>query len=491
MIAFDCELPLGTLPEQLQALAAGIDAKSFRAHHVGFELTPFGAEPGRLEFGRSSAFGLIDYRDEVDQHASSDVAYAFKVLQLTVGFRNSAISSFSSRVQLLVNRLFGSIARLYPTLHGNNVILDGVYQRHRAADGSEHGTYVFSSSEQNHVQIEDSALREVVLSSAALVTTRPAVRGDPDSPVLATFVLGGDLRFYEPAGADPFSFGPPLEQQTPAAPAPPELGDPAPRPAVSGLRFDGLAIAMEFTLANRKPTFLQVDETLSFDLANSRARPDSLFARFPLRLRGLLGTRSSTHRPALLGSVQTEHDLLSPNAGEGAASERPPEAFGYVSIGSPLRQARLRDPWYGLVYELDLGTLGALAGASSLTLSLLVAWSAGGTMEEPVVYLGVQLPGVHDVLGVDLPLQGVLSLGFRAVELVAVEGSHGREYLLRFRNFALRVLGIALPPGHNDLTLFANPEQASGTKLGWYAAYSAAADPKRQSRLTASAGRRA
>ncbi len=74
-------------------------------------------------------FGLIDYENPEDQYFSSDIPFAFRVLRLTVGFESSVISRFSSRVELLVNRLFGAPTRLFPGSHGNNIILDGAHQR--------------------------------------------------------------------------------------------------------------------------------------------------------------------------------------------------------------------------------------------------------------------------------------------------------------------------------------------------------------------------
>ncbi|HKY20781.1 MAG TPA: hypothetical protein VJM31_06135, partial [Vicinamibacterales bacterium] len=51
IIAFSVEVPLNQLPGPLQALAAGIETDKFYAHHVGFNITPFGADPGKLTFG--------------------------------------------------------------------------------------------------------------------------------------------------------------------------------------------------------------------------------------------------------------------------------------------------------------------------------------------------------------------------------------------------------------------------------------------------------
>lgn len=219
-------------------------------------------------------------------------------------------------------------------------------------------------------------------------------------------------------------------------------------------------------MADRTPSFSFVTDALSFDLSNSTPRGQALYALFPLRLSGFLATPD----PAL-------------GAGQSAASEGSvlaPDSFGYVSVGAPLHQSKLTDPWYGLVYTIDLGTLGALAGGVGLALNVLVAWSGGGTRQEPAVYVGVKLPGIKDAIGIELPLQGVITLGFKSIQFVASENAttKKRQYLLRFRNFALRFLGLAFPPGYNDILLAGDPDATSPTKLGWYAAYSAEGDPK-------------
>ncbi|MFD0391183.1 hypothetical protein ACFQ4K_30470 [Tistrella bauzanensis] len=157
----------------------------------------------------------------------------------------------------------------------------------------------------------------------------------------------------------------------------------------------------------------------------------------------------------------------------GPPSTRDPDAAGFVSISAPIQQGKLTQPWYGLVYEVELGTLGALAGSVGLTVRLLAAWSpAGGEKGLPAIYFGVALPGVERMLGVSLPLQGILDIGFRTIQFTTyTDGQNRRQYLMRLRDFGLHVLGLSFPPGHNDITLFGNPDQTSNTKLGWYAAY--------------------
>lgn len=462
IIAFSCEVPLNQLPGPLQGLAAGIDSRMFYAHHVGFNVTPYGANPGSLVFGRTSMFGLLDYEDNEDQYFEETIYYAFKVLQLTVGFRNSVITDFSSRVELLINRLFGMPTLLFPSEHGNNVILDGVYQRQTDAQGIEHGTYVFSMQQQNTFSIDNAALRNVVLLSMQFVTTRPADPMRPEQTVISQFQMGGNLYYYEPGHIDLFSFG--------AGPEVEESGDVS--LSSSALRFGGLVVQMEFTMADPKPVFSFLTETLSFDLVNSKARPKGLYANFPLKVSGFVAS--------------PDPELQNPPLPPAEASAQSPESLGYVSITAGLQQSKMLDPWYGLVFDVDLGTLGALAGGKGLVLKLLLGWSNGGTREDPAVYVGVRLPGIKDAIGVELPLQGVITLGFRSIEMIVINDAKvgTREYMLRFRNFALKFLSLSFPPGYNDIYLFGNPGQASPTKLGWYAAYSAAADDKKKKQLS-------
>lgn len=455
VLALAVDVPLDALPAPLQALAAGIDPAGFYAHHLGLTATPFSSDDGTLVFQTTSSFGLIDYQNPIDQYFSSDTAFAFRVLQLTVGFENGVLSSFTSRVELLINRLFGAVTRLFPSEHGNNILLDGVYQSQVRPDGTSEGTYVFAMRGENVFQLATGALRNVDLLSTQMVTVKPADPAKGDSTVAVVFQMGGNLNFYEPAAFDPFSFGTPDDPQSaqPAAEA-------------SELRFSNLAVSMGFSLGDpSQVTFGVSDQNINFDLANSHPRPNSLVARFPVRLNGLIAIPD----PAVTG--------LPP-------STATPADRGFVSISAPIAQGVLGTPWYGLVYDIDLGSLGALAGSVGLSVRLLAGWCPAGKEHGEAVFVGIGLPGVKDRLGVDLPLQGVLSLGFRTIQFIATDDPEGRRnYLLRLRDFGIRILGLSFPPGHNDITLFGNPNQTSNTKLGWYASYAKDDDKKTQSRV--------
>jgi hypothetical protein len=144
-------------------------------------------------------------------------------------------------------------------------------------------------------------------------------------------------------------------------------------------------------------------------------------------------------------------------------------------------------PWYGLRYAIDLGSLGALAGSLPISVDILAAWTPATDSDDPAVFVGIKLPGTKDTFGVSLPLQGILKLGFRSMDFLVDDGPP-RSYTMRLRNFALSALGLSFPPGKNDLYLFANPNQSSATKVGWYAAYASesgrddGSKPKRLSR---------
>jgi hypothetical protein len=450
ILALSADVPLDALPGPLQVLAAGIDPLAFHAHHVGMSVTPFKVNDGALTFSKSSMFGLIDYEDPEDQYFSTDISFAFRVLQLTVEFENSVITNFKSRVELLVNRLFGAPTRLLPSIHGNNVILDGAFQQQKLADGTVHDTYVFAAPTSNTFASGQFVLNSVELLTTQLLTSKSSDPSTGDDTVDATFLITGNLRFYEPENFDPFCWGPTADTD-------------------GYLRFGNLAVGMTFSLGDPAGTtaFVLQDGNLSFDLANSVARPDALVSRFPVRLARLIATPD----PKLAAPGPTPPVPVEPQT---------PSDMGFVSVSVPLDQSLMAQPWYGLSYMIDLGTLGALAGSTGISLEVLAAWTPAATGDAPAIYFGVKLPGTKDAFGVSLPLQGIIKLGFRSIEfMVDNEEGQPRTYTLRLRDFALRLLSLSFPPGHNDIYLFGNPNQTAGTKVGWYAAYAAEGDKKK------------
>lgn len=440
VLMVNANVPFSSVPPELAGLAAGIQGDQFRAHHVGISVTPaqLNQQYRTLSLDDSSVFGLIDYSDLADI-AHIDGEFDFKVLLLQVLFVNSAVATFAGRIELFINQLFGELVILYNSVHYNNLILNGSYQREGGA-----GHYVFATSAVSQygssmAGVGGSSEQVVLLSTeidrAQFVTA--SRDSTADSILQNRFLLQGKLRFSELEGFDAFSFGPTLDRDGV------QLAD-------GYLVFSSASIDMQAPVnAPQDRVFHFNLEEISFDPAASVARPASFYQRFPMQ-------------PA--GIVQ-------------APAGQSPRQLGYLPLATPLTQPGLVGPWFGLQYAVDLGTLGALSSAPALVAVILAAWSPGGSQGQ--VNVALKLPGVASARSL-LPIEGVLDLGFGSVELTA-DGATASPpdpaYVLRFRNFYLRLFGWKFPPGQNLIALFGNPDAASQPAatdrgaLGWYAAY--------------------
>jgi hypothetical protein len=416
---------IGEFPDDLKFLTAGIDLTKFYAHHIGFSQTPFTVENGNPQLEQTAAFGLIDYEDKQDLYSDETIAFGFKTMSLRARFANAALVDFSAQVELMLNQLLGSVLSKTDAARGNNLIIDGSYQRTGGAP-----SYAFTLTGQNLFNANDSAITSVEVLSVQLVNG-----GNPGSAnVSTTFILTGNLRFVLYENFDLFSFGSGEDNLD------------------AFLRYSGLSIDMSFSmLTPAVQTFVVRESNTAFDMSNSVPRPSSLINNFPLTVTAL---------------------VASPNLS--AEGEKPtgltPEEMGYVSISAPIDQTPMVPSWYGLVFTLDLGTFGALTGSVSFKIGILAAWSKGPPSQTSFpVYVGLKLPGISAIAG-SFPLQGVLKLGFRSFQFETYTDNDRLAYLLRMRRFALSVLVWSFPPGNADIVLFGQPGNPKGS-LGWYAAY--------------------
>jgi len=414
---------ISEMPAELKFLTAGIDLNKFYAHHIGFSQTPFKVEGGQPKLEQTAAFGLINYNDPLDLYSDVSIPFGFKTMQLLVRFANAAVVNFSAQVELMVNQLLGSALSKKESQRGNNLIIDGSYQRVGGAP-----VYTFTLIGENVFLSANAALTSIEVLSVQLVNG-----GNPSNPdkVRTTFILSGNLRFVFIPEFDLFSFGP-GEKDTD-----------------SYLRYSGLCIDMEFLMsAPTDQTFTVREANTAFDMTASKAREISLINNFPLTVSSLVAS------PDL---AKEDED----------PKGQTPEDMGYTSVSAPLDQSPMKPSWYGLVYTLDLGTFGALTGSVSFKISILAAWSEGPAQP---VYLGLKLPGISSIMG-SFPLQGVLKIGFRNFQFETYTSNEGKlGYLLRLRNFSLSALIWSFPPGNSNIILFGQPGNPKGS-LGWYAAY--------------------
>ena len=209
------------------------------------------------------------------------------------------------------------------------------------------------------------------------------------------------------------------------------------------LAFSKLALEMRYPRSAPQATSFRLDPSdVSFGSAS--ARPGAMASHFPVRPIAMIA--------------------------DGDAAQ--PSDLGFMNVGVPgLEVTRLDARWFGIVFDLDLGTPGALAGAVGFTARMAIVWSPS-TSAEPV-FVGLKMPGSSGTAN-ELSLMGVLKLTIYQLQLLRAD----REFILKLTGMTLKVMGKTLPPGATfDFFLFGDPAAAGGvTSLGWYGAYKRSAD---------------
>jgi hypothetical protein len=466
VLALNVDMNLTEFPRELQGLLAGIDLSNFQAHHLGMELSfvrnakDFGGAAELEADGGSSVFGLIYYVDpsyqaqiecegspDLPVTAPSGVDYSFKVLTLKVLFANSAIKAFSSKTQITLNQVFGDTTLQVtsgsaPAI-SNSIVLNGVYENH---DGQ--GVYVFNTNASSKFWLDSNLWHYVEFSKAAFSTLNNQTTGTKQ--VQARFTFWGFLNFQEQVGLDAISFGS-------------EEGR-AEFDSRVGLSFSNLNLDLVFNVETpSQVTYYFVTDAMTFVPGGSVARRNSLYQHFPIAVTRML-------RGAL---------------------EKYPDQQGYLKASaSQLRTEPLTASWYGLEFDLNMGTSGALAAAIGFTSQLLIAWSPGGRGPGYRMFIGLKLPGAGGGEAKLFTLQGVLKVTVQQLQLfrtMTVQGA--TAYLLRMTNILVSVLGVGFPPGTSTLFfLFGDPRPgAARESLGWYAAVNR--EPKSSAILLPAAGR--
>ncbi len=417
ILVLNATVPLSGLPPQMEGLAAGIDPAQFRAHHIGINVTPVQLSATTSSAMPSSVFALIDYEDPAPLVSSDD--YQFKVNSLKVLIANSNIASFSSRIELLINTLFGEPVQQLGA-PDNNLIFNGYYQQSGGI-----GSYTFITAAETAFRVTSAVLYQVGIASARFVTVTDNSNDPNNTTSHSYFGLTGAISFLPQPGFDFFSYGPEQAEISSGA-----VG--------GGLNYTDLSINMTFDEAT--PTYKQFAFDLSrivVNAADSQVRSASLAAHFPMKL---------TTVSQGLGTVT-------------------PDSLGFMPVDSPVQGSDLSAPWYGLRFELDLGSPGALAADIGFTAGLLLGWAPNPS--SPTVYIGLSLPGVSGGQRA-ISLEGILSLTFGDVLFIA----QAPTYILQLSDIALKLLSLSFPPnGQVNLLMFGNPDAPTSGALGWYASY--------------------
>ncbi|AZF22253.1 hypothetical protein [Pseudomonas sp. R3-52-08] len=447
-MVLNADLPLDSLPEQLAGIAAGIDYSRFLAHHFGASVSRISHQDDTLDIqGISNLFGLIDYQNPAYEQARANGAdadmpialattegYAFSVLQLQALFRQSRLVTFNSRIQLSLDRLFGSAIQATRRAEDpsavNAMVLDG-----SALQQNDTTTYVFEQSQSYLFNLDSN-----VLPAASVNRIQFNTLGSPDSGVTTAsrFLLWGKLDFaLLETSAGPFdllSFG---------------SEDGSARN--EGLAYTNLQIGMSFPSATPNAVSFSFNPgNLGFDPVTSQVRGKSLYKGLTLQLKQFIQ----------------------------APEQKKPADYGFLPVlPENLSLKPMSGAWSGIVYKVTMGSPGALVSGAGFESDLLVAWSpdSQSTDANPMLFVGLSLPGAAPSASV-FSLQGIIKVSTGPIKLLyqTIPGQpdpQAKFFNLQLTDIGIKILGIAkLPPGATlQFFLFGDP-QSSGS-LGWYAAY--------------------
>lgn len=441
ILLLQSNISIQDFPPELQGLLAGIDLSRFFGHHLGINVNHISAgENGELTMSPvSSLFGLIDYTDVLFDQYNDDISkylagisppsgdYNYKVLSLRILFGNSAIQNFNSYVQLAISNLFGcSVAA---SNNSNIIIFTGSYE-----DQNGDPNYIFNETGDNLLPLKSNALNGIEIVKASFVTEQPQ-NGEDSTMVYVKFSFWGFMNFAEQT-FDLYSFGSPsLDGQNQFIP-----GD--------GLSYSNMAINMNFAMETSSVQFFTFDVSqMAFDLGQSHWRSASLYGHFPLELTGIL-TGDTTSQPSSQGYI-------------------PLPIPGMVGSSSWV------GTWYGLVFNLNMGTMGDLTNSLGFNSTMLMVWTTGANAQLGAM---LQLPGLSTQAKM-LSLQGVLSLNIGNLQLQTAQNqdSGTAAYMMSMNQITLKFLSFSFPPsGAVNFYLFGNPDtDAQPSSLGWYLGYQA------------------
>jgi hypothetical protein len=452
IMALQVTLDLAQLPEAIKSIVAGIDIRRFAAHHVAINSNQILSTKGQLDKDfKSSMFGLISYFDKDYQKLQStpnkqDINlpqvsgdYDFKVLELQVLFRHSEISDFNCKIQLSANTLFNDpvIAESNQSTSATNkfsIILEGLYDKH---DGQT--AYSFQQLSENNLSLNSTAIGAVNIHSVQLSTVHEQVLEDDNKSgagsreegnITTRFALTGKMVMQELEEFDMLSY--------------------------DSISFSSLYIDMTFdvTAPQRSKRFKFIPANILLDPGESKLRNDSLVAHFPITLQSL------------------EH--FSPDASSDDTSSRVnPSTLGFQKVEAPMNYNAVKDSWYALQFNLNLGTMGSLAAKAGFDATVLLSWSPGIKNKAAQIWVRTPFSGGG---GKQFSIQGVLKLVTQSIRLE--KNPDKPEYAMLFTNVKVSLLGLKLPPtGNTLLYLFGNPDEvstgdASSTgNLGWFGAY--------------------
>lgn len=475
MLALNCNLQLNDLPGAIKGVLGGMKdptIEAFRAHHVGVAINDTQPQSPDLVMTQSALFGLVDY--ESAGVVPSILPLDFQVEFMRALFMNAELRQFACKTDLTVNNLFNVDVNLGSSSSGlralaltagdsgpkNVISVTGSYQAHSTSGDKTTagvGVYSFVADGEFEFDFAGTALENPYLQTITLTKLQfsfdqeQAAQAPYTSTITSSFAVWGSMVFKELDVLDIFSF--------------------------EKLSFSDVKIGVTFDLVlapGAQPTTSGLGLTFS---------PGDLRVDFGP---GQTKERSSASSMLALLPFKLKSFLYSENA------DQTLESLGFSPVALPSGMPQVLDKFnYALIFDLDLGSVGALVGSlAAFKFSVIVGWQVATTLTTPPITqsgiaFGIKLPEADGKL--EIKIEGVIDLLIETFVLKYVEPTDGtpRMLVVGLHNASLTILGQRIPPsGEFEFALFA-PEADSGNpkggsaKIGWMAAYdNTAAEPK-------------
>ncbi|MFB6372095.1 MAG: hypothetical protein ABEN55_03040, partial [Bradymonadaceae bacterium] len=419
ILAFDFAPDEQAMPDKLKGLLQGMP-DDFRADYLGVEINQVRTSESGLEMKRSSVFGKVHYQADPNAPFPPDDApeFTYRVKNLEIVFDNSKIISFDCTVQLWIGQLFGDEPA--EGTESQKVELQGTYEER---NGEPFYSFSTQDSHSYDFDAENSFLEKAELTKVELQTDTD----DPDSAITTRFGIWGGMKFRasDDITGDFFIAG-------------------------HEVSLDDMGIEIPFTETGDIDT-----QNVKLDLSAIRLEigetPETnLLTEFPLRLRAL---------------------EYATNQQEFSLREK-----GFFSLSDA------GNVNYGLVFDLDLGSLGQLVpSAGQVTAQLMIGWAKGAS----TATVGWRLDEMQASGPIELDLMGVVSLyiGDYKVEHVdtsvdlLLARSNGDSalstqtdtYAVALKDCRVGFLGLDLPPEQTtfDIVLFPPAESGKNAGMGW------------------------
>ena len=429
------DLPIAVMPDILESLRPGLSPEvPLRAHHFGLNVVPVlrsdlvaGTDPKRP----GSAFGLIQYakgnkkdppkptkadKEPAGAPVDPDRNYRFIVDSLHIAFENSQISTFQAKVFVKFDHLFWD--KVTPDDGAlKSLELDGFYES-RTVPGGTQDVFSLISPQQMSVDFPDpSYLKTLTITRAQLSVI--SLDRDQRTKALQTLTaeidIDGTLTLNEKLTHLPLF-------------------------TVKSIRLSSFGFQFVYDYGTRNLSFGFNAPRISADIDFNPGDAASLLSFLPVKLKGM---------SVALTNLLDLGDL-----------NFFPINFGDLDSGGAMGTKF----HFGFLMDLDLGSIGKLAGdLNGLHIPLLIGWKAGSN---PGLAFGIQFPTFNGKI--DIGIQQFIRLRAEKLNIQRCLDAGNNLTAVAIQAVHAQVVLLGKPwPVQSDIAFIIFIPATSGRKASW------------------------